>query len=217
MTQLDLPLPRPPRERDEHFLIGTSNARTLHAIDHWATWPVMAALLVGPRKSGRSLLGRLFVARTGGTLADDADRMGETELFHAWNRAQADRRPLLIVADAAPPEWQVRLPDLRSRLAASQVLRLGPPDDALAVDLFAYLFDRRELDARPDLIAWLVKRVERSHLAVIRVVDRLEEDADARRSRRLSIPTARAALLSAGLLTERASGSTAAPEALDQP
>ena len=200
MSQLDLPLPRPPRARDEQFLIGDSNARAVHMIEHWATWPVMAALLIGPRKSGRSLLGRLFVAKTGGTLLDDAERVNETDLFHAWNRAQAEHRPLLIIADAAPPEWQVRLPDLRSRLAATPVLRLGPPDDRLVGDLLAYLFDRRELVVRPDCVAWLVKRVERSHVAVMRVVDRLEEDADQRRTRRLSIPAARAALMAAGLL-----------------
>jgi hypothetical protein len=204
MSQLDLPLPRSPRARDEQFLIGDSNARAVHMIERWATWPVMAALLIGPRKSGRSLLGRLFVAKARGSLADDAERMSETELFHAWNRAQAEHRPLLIVADAPPPEWTVRLPDLRSRLAATPVLRIGPPDDRLVADLLAYLFDRRELDARPDLVAWLVKRVERSHLAIIRVVDRLEDDADQRRSRRLSIRTARAALTNAGLLLERA-------------
>lgn len=202
MSQLDLPLARVPRAREDEYLIGDSNARAVHAIEHWGTWPVMAALLVGPRKSGRSLLARMFARKSGGAMIDDAERVSETEIFHAWNRAQADRLPLLIVADAPPPEWAVRLADLRSRLAATPVLRIGPPDDALISGLFTYLFDRRELDARPDLIAWLVKRVERSHLAVIRIVDRLEEEADGRRNRRLSIPVARNALTDAGLVRE---------------
>ncbi|UIJ43659.1 chromosomal replication initiator DnaA [Sphingomonas cannabina] len=202
--QFDLPLPKPAVNREDEFLVSESNARAVHAIEHWGTWPVMAALLVGPRKSGRSLLARMFVAKTGGTMIDDAERVSETEIFHAWNRAQAERRPLLIVADAAPPEWAVRLPDLRSRLAASPVLRLGPPDDDLMPELLRYLFDRRELDARPDLIAWLVRRVERSHLAVLRVVDRIEETADHRRTRKLSIPMVRAALSEAGLVPEKA-------------
>ncbi len=202
MSQFDLPLPRPVSARGEDFLVGPSNARAVHAIEHWATWPVMAALLVGPRKSGRSLLARLFVTKTGGTMADDAERISEADLFHAWNRAQADHRPLLIVADAPPPEWRVRLPDLRSRLAATPVLRIDPPDDGLIRDLLAYLFDRRSLDARPDLIAWLAKRVERSHLAVIIAVDRLEEAADARRTRRLSIPLARKVFADTGFLND---------------
>lgn len=202
MSQLDLPLPRPVSARAEEFILGPSNARAVHAIEHWATWPVMTALLVGPRKSGRSLLARLFVAKTGGTMADDAERLPEVELFHAWNRAQAEHRPLLIVADHPPPTWSVRLPDLKSRLAASQVLRLDPPDDQLMRDLLTYLFERRALDARPDLILWLAKRVERSHLALLRVVDRLEEAADTRRSRRLTVPFAKRVLADASFLQQ---------------
>ncbi|MES2338589.1 MAG: chromosomal replication initiator DnaA [Pseudomonadota bacterium] len=201
MDQLDLPLPKPVSARAEEFLVGQSNAHAVHAIEHWGAWPVMTALLVGPRKSGRSLLARLFVAESGGMMIDDADRGSETELFHAWNRAQADRRPLLLIADAAPPDWAVRLPDLRSRLAASPILRIAAPDDALVADLLRYLLERRELDARPDLIAWLDKRLERTHLAVLRAVERLEEAADARRTRRLSIPMARAAFAGGGYIT----------------
>ena len=68
----------------------------------------MATLLTGPRKSGRSLLGRIFVRKTGGRLFDDAEEHDEEALFHAWNDAQARRRPLLIVADAPPPRWAGR-------------------------------------------------------------------------------------------------------------
>lgn len=172
-------------------------------MEHWGTWPVMAALLVGPRKSGRSLLARLFIAETGGTMIDDAHSVAETEIFHAWNRAQADRRPLLIVADAPPPAWAVRLPDLRSRLAASPLLRIGPPDDALIPMLLRYLFERRELIAPPELIDYLAKRVERSHLAVLRAVEAIEEAVQLKRGRKLSIPVARAALSATGLLPQR--------------
>ena len=48
----------------------------------------MATLLTGPRKSGRSLLGRIFVRKTGGRLFDNAEEHDEEALFHAWNEAQ---------------------------------------------------------------------------------------------------------------------------------
>jgi hypothetical protein len=206
MDQFDLPLPKPVSARPEEFLVGSSNARAVHGIEHWGAWPVMTALLVGPRKSGRSMLARLFVVESGGTMIDDADRGSETELFHAWNRSQAERRPLLMVADLPPPAWSIRLPDLRSRLVASPVLRIEAPDDALVVQLLRYLFERRELDARPDLIAWLDKRLERTHLAVLRAVERLEEAADFKRTRRLSIPLARTAFASGGYITDPSHG-----------
>jgi hypothetical protein len=201
MSQFALPFEWPADPRDDEFLVSDSNARVVHALEHWGAWPVMAALLVGPRKSGRSLLARIFAAKSDGTIIDDAERQSEAAIFHAWNRAQANRQPLLIVADAPPPDWAVKLPDLRSRLAATPVLELGPPDDVLMRALLERDFYRRGLDARPDLIDWLIARVERSHIAVMRTVDVLDQDVLERR-KRLSIPRARATLVGAGLIAE---------------
>ncbi|MBX3564524.1 MAG: chromosomal replication initiator DnaA [Sphingomonas sp.] len=196
MSQLRLPLGLPEASETE-FLIGESNVRAVNQLERWATWPVMAALLVGPRKSGRSLLARIFAAKSGGDMLDDADRMKEADVFHAWNRAQADRRPLLIVAEAAPPEWAVKLPDLRSRLAASPLLEIGPPDDQLMPQLIERSFARHLLHAKPDVIAWIAARIERSHIAILRVADTLESAG----VQRLSIPVVRATLAEACLLT----------------
>jgi len=199
MTQLPLPLAWPADPADDDFLISSSNARAAEHLRRWGAWPVMATLLVGPRKSGRSLLARLFARQSGGRIIDDAEQVAETTIFHAWNAAQEVRRPLLIVADAAPPGWAVRLPDLRSRLAATPVATILPPDDALIEALFARAFLKRGLDARPDLLRWLTTRVERSHIAITRTVDALDHAALANR-RRLSIALARATMADAGLL-----------------
>lgn len=201
MSQLALPLVVPETSETE-FLISESNERAVLQLERWATWPVMAALLVGPRKSGRSLLARIFAAKTGGAMIDDAERASEADIFHAWNRAQAEHRPLLIVADSPPPEWTPRLADLRSRLSATPVLRIEPPDDALVPMLLQRAFERRHLIAPPKLIEFLEKRVERSHLALVRVVDAIEDEALRKRSMRLSIPAARATLRAAGLLPD---------------
>lgn len=202
MTQLPLPLAWPADPTDDDFLISASNAHAAQHLRRWGAWPVMATLLVGPRKSGRSTLARLFAQQSGGTIIDDAERASEAAIFHAWNAAQADRQPLLIVAEAPPPDWRVKLPDLRSRLAATPVARIDPPDDALMVALFERAFLRHQLDARADLIQWLVARIERSHVAIERTVDVLDEAALANR-KRLSITLARNAMTPAGLLTAR--------------
>ena len=199
MSQIALPLAWPADPRDDEFLVTPSNARAAHQVEHWGAWPVMTALLVGPRKSGRSLLARIFAAKSGGTIIDDAERQADAVLFHAWNRAQAERRPLVIVADATPPAWAIGLPDLRSRLAASPVIAIEAPDDALMKALFERQFLHRGLDARPDLIDWLVARVERSHVALLRAVDALDQEVLETR-KRLSIPLARTTLLDAALI-----------------
>ncbi|WP_325103007.1 HdaA/DnaA family protein [Sphingomonas sp.] len=196
---MGLPLGWPPRARDDAFLVTASNARAAHLLEHWGAWPVMTALLVGPRKSGRSLLARLFAAKSGGSVIDDAESAPEEHLFHAWNRAQIARRPLVIVADTPPPAWDIQLPDLRSRLAAGIVAEIGPPDDQLVRALLAAQFERRGLDARPDLLDWLVPRLERSHIAVLRAVDALDQQLLETR-KRLSVPLARTVLAAAGLV-----------------
>ncbi len=202
MTQLDLPLARPADPRDTEFLVSDSNARVIQQLEHWGSWPVMAALLVGPRKSGRTLLARIFAAKTGGQMIDDAERVKETDIFHAWNRAQAERHPLIIVADEPPPAWAVKLPDLRSRLAVTPVLRIAQPDDALIPALLKLHLERRLVLPGTELIPWLTRRVERDHVALIRVADALEGEANRSRSRKLSINRARSALGAAGLLVE---------------
>jgi hypothetical protein len=200
-NQLALPLGWPADPKDDAFLITNSNLRAAQTLEHWETWPVMAAVLTGPRKSGRSLLARIFAAKSGGSIIDDAETVPEAQIFHAWNRAQADQRPLVIVADALPPIWGVRLPDLRSRLAASPHAAITAPDDELIAALLDHLFQRRGLDARPDLVTWLSTRIERSHVAVQRVVDALDQEVMESR-KRLSIPLARTVLTAAGIVTQ---------------
>lgn len=200
MSQFSLPLDRPAGAREDKFLVGEGNAKAVHILEHWATWPVMAAIITGPRKSGRSLLARTMAVRSAGTMIDEADRQSETMLFHAWNAAQAAHKPLFLVADDAPPIWQVKLPDLRSRLNASPVARIEQPDDALAADILQQLLDRHEIVATPDVVLWIMRRIERSYLSILRVAEALEEDASRRRNRRLSIPAARATLTASGLL-----------------
>ena len=192
MNQIALPLAWPEDDRGA-FLVADSNAQAVRMLEHWATWPVRTAILAGPPRSGRSLLGRIFAGRSGATVVDDAEAVDETALFHAWNTAQGERRPLLLIAAAPPPRWSVTLPDLRSRLAASPVAEIGPPEDMLIAALYERGFARRHLDARADLIAWLTARTERSHAAVIDTIDTLDRAALAGR-RRLTIPLARETL-----------------------
>ena len=161
----------------------------------------MATILSGPRKSGRSLLGRIFAAKSGGELIDNAESADEEAVFHAWNRAQERRRPLIMIADMPPPAWNVALPDLRSRLGATAVVRIQEPDDILAAQLIEKLCHIRGLAAPPELVRYLVPRIERSYLGIHRAIDALDELAYEQRQG-LTIPLARRALAAVGVIDE---------------
>ena len=199
MNQIALPLDWPVADREEDFLLSASNRAAFEHLRRWALWPVMATLLTGPRKSGRSLLGRIFVRKTGGRLFDNAERHDEESLFHAWNDAQERRKPLLIVADAPPPTWEITLPDLRSRLAATPQVEIGPPDDTLIGQLIVKLLGDRGIAAPPDLPDYLVPRIERTYVAVLEVVDVLDR-VTLSHHKRMTVPLAKRALEEAGML-----------------
>lgn len=199
MAQIALPLNWPVADGDEDFLISDSNRAAFEHLKRWSVWPVSATLLTGPRKSGRSLLGRIFVRKTGGRLFDDAHNHDEEALFHAWNEAQEKRRPLLIVADAPVPQWRIELPDLRSRMAATSHIQLDEPDDLLLGNLIVKLLGDRGIAAPPDLTQYLVPRIERSYVAVQQIVDLLDR-AMLSHHRRMTVPMARNALSDAGMI-----------------
>jgi hypothetical protein len=199
VAQIALPLDWPVADADEDFLLSEANRAAFAHLKRWSVWPVMATLLTGPRKSGRSLLGRIFVRKTAGRLFDNAEDHDEEALFHAWNQAQETRRPLLIVADRPAPAWDVRLPDLRSRLAATPHVEIGPPDDDLIVNLIMKLLGDRGIAVPPELPAFLLPRIERSYVAVQQVVDALDRAALSHH-RRITVAMAKRALHEAGIM-----------------
>ena len=199
MDQIALPLNWPVADGDEDFLISAANRAAFEHLKRWSVWPVSATVLTGPRKSGRSLLGRIFVRKTGGRLFDDAHHHDEEALFHAWNEAQERRRPLLIVADLPVPEWRIALPDLRSRMAATPHIHLDEPDDELLGNLIVKLLGDRGIAAPPELPEYLTPRIERSYVAVQQIVDVLDR-AMLSHHRRMTVPMARNALGEAGMV-----------------
>jgi hypothetical protein len=199
VDQIALPLAWPVADSEEDFLVAEANREAFEHLRRWSLWPVMATILTGPRRSGRSLLGRIFIRNTGGRLFDNAEQHDEEDLFHAWNDAQQRRKPLLIIASSPPPVWEVRLPDLRSRLTATPHISIGDPDDALMADLIVKLLGDRGIAAPTELAPYLIPRIERSYFAVQQVVDLLDR-AVLSNHRRMTIPLARKALEEAGMV-----------------
>lgn len=170
MSQLALPLDWQRSGEGERLLLCEANADAVALLRDWPRWPGPAAVLAGPRRSGRSTLGRLFASESNGQVIDDADEADEQALFHAWNEAQASGRPLLLIAREAPPAWAITLPDLRTRLATAAIARIGPPDEALAADLIALGLARLGTRFAPDAPAFVARRIERCYEAVDQVI-----------------------------------------------
>jgi chromosomal replication initiation ATPase DnaA len=201
--QIARPLDWPQSEGDARFIVSEANRAAFEHFRKWSLWPVKSTILTGPRRSGRTLLARSFVERVGGRLFDEAEGRDEEELFHAWNWAQDSGRPLVMIADAVPPEWSPRLPDLKTRLAVTPVIRLELPDDALFASLIQLYFADRGLHVASDALRFMAERLQRDYWTAERAVEAVDRYAIAERAR-VSLPTIRRALTEAKLIGEAA-------------
>ena len=197
--QIALPLDWPQTQGDTRFILSDANREAFEHFRKWSLWPVKATLLIGPRRSGRSLLARSFAERVGGRLIEQADSAPEEEVFHAWNAAQESGRPLVMIVNELPPEWSIALPDLRTRIAVTPVARFEEPDDALFQQLIDLHFADRGLHIPRDALRFMSERIERDYWTAERAVEAVDRFAIAERAR-LTLPTIRRALLEAGMI-----------------
>lgn len=181
-------------------MVSPSNAGALAALD--GPWPQGKLVLTGPAGSGKSHLAQVWAGEQGAValdgallaaaalgqinpmavLVDDADRVagdpaGEQALFHLHNLVMAAGGHLLLTGPTPPSRWPIVLPDLASRLAATATAALNPPDDPLLAALLVKLFADRQLRVAPDLIAYLVTRMDRSFAAAGALVAALDAGA----------------------------------------
>lgn len=117
------------------------------------------------------------------------DPAQEAALFHLHNLMAAEGGRLLLTARGAPRDWGLGLPDLLSRLSASALVRIEPPDDALLSAVLVKLFADRQLIVPGALIPWLVSRMDRSLAMARQLVEALDARALSER-RAITLPFA---------------------------
>lgn len=200
MIQLALDLPRRTAFGRSDFMVSESNIAAVDQIDRWPNWPSAVLALHGPPGCGKTHLVHLWQERASAVLIagetlteavlprllaevprriviDDADRASERALLHLYNSCSENHGSLLITACQPPGSWQIVLGDLGSRLRSAPVVEIGIPDDALLGAVLIKHFADCQLRVAPDVIAYLLKRIDRSFAAAKKIAALLDRAA----------------------------------------
>jgi len=195
---LDLPF-RPALGRDD-FFVAPSNEQAVAVIDQWPDWPNPVLVLVGPQGCGKSHLSEVWRQAShakkitadqlavenlptflsdGALLVEDlpGSALDETALFHLINLTREQGAYLMLIATTPPPTWQVRLPDLASRLAAAGHVTLSEPDDTLLRAILIKQFADRQINVDEAIVSFMLTRMERSARAARDLVAEIDSEA----------------------------------------
>lgn len=213
--QLPLDLGHVPAHSLDDFLAADSNHEARNWILRWPAWPGLTLALAGPAGCGKTHLAHVWKARSGanliaaaalspatvqdladgpGVIIEDADQaVDEVALFHLYNLLKETGRYLLLTGREAPSRWPVALADLRSRLATIPLAFIRPPDESLLEAVLLKLFSDRQLPVGPDVLAFILPRMERSFAAAQALVAKIDGTALAGQ-RRVTVPLVRGLL-----------------------
>ncbi len=194
MTQLVLPLGTRSALGRGDFIVVPANERAVAFLDSYPDWPAPAAALYGPPACGKSHLAAVWAQKAQARILEAADLKGEipdgplvveniaagiaeTPLFALLERGA----PLLLTAQMPPAEWPqafgLALPDLVSRARALLAFPLWAPDDALLMGLAVKLFADRQLQVPENVVAHMIRSLERSPEAIRDFVARADAAA----------------------------------------
>jgi chromosomal replication initiation ATPase DnaA len=200
MIQLPFDLPRRIAFGRSDFMVSVSNIAAVEQIDRWPDWPSPVLLLHGPAGCGKTHLAHLWRERASALVVagaglsetmlpqlfdeasrpiaiDDADHASQHVLLHLYNSCVERRGGLLITTSQAPTSWPIVLGDLRSRLRAAPMVEIGAPDDVLLGAILIKHFSDLQLRVAPDVIAYLLRRIDRSFAAAEEIAACLDRAA----------------------------------------
>lgn len=187
-------------DRSPHKLVvAEANRDAAKLLTDWRVWPGGVLALTGPSGSGKTHLAlawafeakarqiaalaaaedavAVFGEYEGRLLIDNADLERDEAMFwRILDLARTQGGAVLLVGASPPAAWPVAIPDLRSRLAALPVAKLGEPDEALMDVVLRRICREQFIHLSDDAAKFLVRRLPRTFAAAQAWAAALDEE-----------------------------------------
>ena len=171
----------------EDFLVTDCNKEAADYLDSADRWTFPFVLIYGDKGCGKTHLAHTFadVVKDAQTLTENdilslparsvvenVDKItSEPLLFHLYNHALENKKKVVFTARALPT---FTMPDLQTRFNAMPQIKIRPPDDLLMSAVLCKLFSDKQVTVESDVIAYLLKHLQRTFDAMERIVEKAD-------------------------------------------
>ena len=161
--------------------------------------------LSGPRKSGKTFLGNLWLKKYNSikyednfdliinnyknVLIDDfSNEKDEEKLFHIINHCYFNNLSILIVSNFKQNEIKLNINDLLSRIKMFLSYEIFKPDDDMLLNILTKSFiERQFIINKHEIFEYILKRANRSYEDMFKIVEKIDA-LSLEKKRQLTIP-----------------------------
>ena len=187
---------------DYNFYVNSTNQ---NAYDGIINSNNSGIFLTGPKKSGKTSLGSIWMKKFDSIIYDKnfktiinskknvlIDNLqnidDEEQIFHIINYCYSYKLNFLIISNKEIDKINFRLKDLISRLKALDYFEISNPDDDMLLNILTKQFvDKQFVINSYEIFQYIIKHSNRSYLNMINIVNKLDT-LSLEKKRQLTIP-----------------------------
>jgi len=181
----------------DDYIFDETNKSAFEIINSFPNWQNNLVNLVGPKKSGKSLLLKileithsfLYISEKSfqkdnldtifksERLILDIDVLLEDKVFSIVNDFYTNKKFLVISSNKPLTNIQFKLKDLSSRFKLFNIIEILNPSDHLIYSLIIKFFSDNQIVIKKELVNFIVKKIDRSYLRVNNFLEKLNNQS----------------------------------------
>lgn len=181
----------------DEFIISSSNEEAYLRVLSWPSWGWPYIAIYGSEGSGKTHLAYIWKEKTGAAYIQDntfaalsctqifsysryicldlsAKPHDEEKLFHLMNMVKDEGGNILFTSETPPARWNVKLPDLASRLRAIPSCEIHEPDEMLTQAIISKSLYKRGIIPRNQVVMYIADRIPRSFREIEEFIEKLD-------------------------------------------